>query len=86
MMEIQDCLILTLVGNQPLVLEHMKRGGKWYFEVWIKAEVNNVNIGIGTQGDVNFSGQHYHGYRSENGNISAASGTNDGSWCNLYYW
>ena len=58
-------------GNQTFGIgTHEVSSGKWYFEVWIKAEVNNVNIGIGTQGDVNSSGQHYHGYRSENGNIS----------------
>ena len=70
----------NISGNQTFGIgTHEVSSGKWYFEVWIKAEVNNVNIGIGTQGDVNSSGQHYHGYRSENGNISAASGTNDGS-------
>ena len=55
MMEIQDCLILTHSGNQTFGIgTHEVSSGKWYFEVWIKAENgNNVNIGIGTQGDIN---------------------------------
>ena len=66
-------------GNQTFGIgTHEVSSGKWYFEVWIKAASSNINIGIGTQGDINSSGQHYHGYRMT-GAISAASGTNDGS-------
>tara|TARA_B100000085_G_C18556837_1_gene518073 strand:- start:52 stop:3279 length:3228 start_codon:yes stop_codon:yes gene_type:complete len=67
-------------GNQTFgMATHTVSRGKWYFEVFVKAENGNMNIGIGTQGDVNSSGQHYHGYRSTNGAISAASGSSGGS-------
>ena len=72
-------------GNQTFgAATHTVSRGKWYFEVYVKAENGNMNIGIGVQGDVNssgsaFSGAHYHGYRSTNGAISAASGSSSGS-------
>ena len=66
-------------GNQTFgMATHTVSRGKWYFEVYVKAENGNINIGIGTQGDLNASGQHYHGYRMT-GDISAASGSSSGA-------